>query len=103
MFSTIAGLIALVALFAAVAFGYGVSRRFVRDKLRFVDAAQKRSAPLVAALGAWVFGSLAALLLPFVGGFAALSFGLAVGFGVAAGQRDVRLGAVGSRWLTDGR
>lgn len=100
MISSLASLIALLFVIVAVVGGYATARRFVRDRLRFVDAVQRPTTPWVAAAGAWVLGALAAFLLPFVGPFAALSFGLSVGLGVAAGQRDVRRGSYS---LTDGR
>ena len=100
MISTLASLIALVLIVVAVVGGYATARRFVRDRLRFVDAVQRPTTPWIAATGAWVLGALAAFLLPFVGPFAALSFGLSVGLGVAAGQRDIKRG---SHFLSDGR
>jgi hypothetical protein len=84
----IALLIALVVAF----FGFQTSRRFVRDKLRFVDAAQRASAPWLAGIVAFVVGALAVAVLPVVGIGTALTFALAIGTGVAAGARDVRLG-----------
>ena len=100
MLSSIASLIALVIVFAVVVGGYASARRFVRDRLRFVDAVHRPTTPWIAAVGAWVLGMLAAFLLPFVGPFAALSFGLSVGLGVAAGQRDIKRGSYS---ITDGR
>lgn len=82
----------LVAAFAG-------SRRFVRERLRFVDAVQRRSAPLVAGAGALALGALLALVLPFVGIGTALSLGAAVALGVSAGARDIRRSAY---WVTGG-
>ena len=92
MISTLISLIVFVAVLTASVGGYAAARRFVRERLRFVDAAQRASTPWLAGAGAWVLGSLAALLLPFVGPIAALSFGVSVGLGVAAGARDIRRG-----------
>ena len=92
MISTLISLIVFVAVLTASVGGYAAARRFVRERLRFVDAAQRSTAPWIAAGGAWVLGSLVAALLPFVGPIAALSFGAAVGLGVAAGARDIRRG-----------
>ncbi len=100
MFSMLVSLIAFLVVTVAVTGGYVTARRFVGQRLRFVDAVQRPAAPWIAATGAWVLGSLAALLLPFVGAFAALSFGVAVGLGVSAGARDARSG---TNWLTSGR
>lgn len=96
--ATVGALVALVLTVAAVAAGYALSRRFVRERLRFVDAVQRGTAPWIAAAAALVVGALAALVLPFVGAGAAVSFAVAVGLGVAAGARDVRRGNLPVRW-----
>lgn len=96
--STVAALVALVISLAVVAAGYVLSRRFVRERLRFVDAAQRGTAPWIAAAGALLIGSIAALVLPFVGAGSAVCFALAVGLGVAAGARDIRRGNLPVRW-----
>jgi len=81
----------LIAL--AVAFlGFRFSRQFVRGRLRFVDAAQRASAPWLAGVGALILGALIVTPLPWVGLGTAVTFALAVGTGVAAGARDVREG-----------
>lgn len=81
----------LAATGGAGLYGYIQSRRFVRRRLRFVDAVEKPVAPVVA-------GSLAALaalpvaaLLPVIGVGSALLFGASVGLGVRHGVRDNRL------------
>ncbi len=96
--STVAALVMFALTLVVVAAGYMVSRRFVRDRLRFVDAAQRGTAPFIAGAGAFLVGGLAALVLPFVGVGAALSFAVAVGLGVAAGARDIRRGNLPVRW-----
>jgi hypothetical protein len=89
----------LIAL--AVAFlGFSAARRFVRDKLRFVDAAQRASTPWLAGGGALLIGAIIVALIPGVGAPTALTFALAVGTGVAAGARDIR---TGRHLLDDGR
>lgn len=87
---------AAVVLVGAI-MGYGTARRFVRDRLRFVDGAHKPAVP-------WVVGAAAFLVaLPIVnlvswlplihlGGGAAAALGASVGFGVKAGSRDIREG-----------
>jgi hypothetical protein len=92
MIMSLVSLLAFLAVLTAVVGGYATARRFVRDRLRFVDAVQRSSAPWIAAAGAWVLGALVAFVLPFVGPLAALSFGASVGLGVAAGVRDIRRG-----------
>lgn len=83
-------LLALAASIAAAAIGYTQARAFVRERLRYVDAAQSGIAPLLAGFGAAVVASPVVALLPFVGAGTALAFGVSVGVGVANGQRDIR-------------
>ena len=92
----------LTIILAAVAAGFGfrTARHFVRDRLRYVDAAMRPTAPWIAGGAATLLGALVALFLPFVGPFAAIAFGAAVAAGVAAGARDVRTGAY---LVTDGK
>ena len=71
---------------------HGSTRRFVRTRLRYVDAVQKSLAPWVAGGAVFLVGSAAAGLLPLVGVGTALSAAFAVGAGVAAGARDIRQG-----------
>jgi hypothetical protein len=52
---------------AATLFGYVKSRRFVRERLRFVDAAHKPTAPIVAGAAAALAAGPVVWLLPFVG------------------------------------
>jgi hypothetical protein len=85
-------MISLLIALAVAIFGFSAARRFVRDKLRFVDAAQRTSAPFIAGGGALLIGAVLALLIPGVGTGTALAFALAIGTGVAAGARDVRTG-----------
>lgn len=94
-----ATLIALVLAALIAALGYRAARRFVRDRLRYVDAAQSSTAPWIAGGIATLLGAFVAAFLPFVGAPAAFAFGAAVAIGVAAGARDVKTG----RYLvTDG-
>ena len=86
------GLLAFMAVTAAVYLGYTKARAFVRNKMRYVDSVHQPAAP-------WKAGFLAALIalpiawvLPVVSGASALFFGTAVGMGVAAGRRDIRKG-----------
>lgn len=83
-------LLALAASIAVAAIGYTQARAFVRERLRYVDAAQSGIAPLLAGLGAAVVASPVVALLPFIGAGTALAFGVSVGVGVANGQRDIR-------------
>ena len=92
-------LLVLAVTLCLLVVAFAGSRRFVRERLRFVDAVQRRSAPLVAGAGALALGALLALVLPFVGIGTALSLGAAVALGVSAGARDIRRSAY---WVTGG-
>jgi len=83
-------LLGLVAAGASAAVGYVKSRGFVRERLRFVDAAQTAKAPWVAGAVATLVAAPIVWLLPFVGAGTAIVFGFGVGTGVAAGARDIR-------------
>jgi hypothetical protein len=89
------GLLGLAITIAAVALGYVNSRHFVRTKLRYVDAVQRRIAPVLAGIVAAAVAAPVVWLLPAVGTVSALLFGAAVGAGVAHGARDVRRGTPG--------
>lgn len=69
---------------------YAQARNFVTRRLRYVDAVQSRIAPFVAGAAAAAIAIPLCALLPLVGVGTALTVGLAVGTGVAAGARDVR-------------
>lgn len=71
---------------------HGSTRRFVRNRLRYVDAVQKSLAPWLAGGAVFLVGSAAVGLLPLVGVGTALTAAFAVGSGVAAGARDIRQG-----------
>ena len=97
MLSLLFFLVTLVAVVSA----FAVSRRFVRERLRFVNAVQRPSAPLIAGAGTLAVGSLLALVLPFVGMFTAASLAVAVGLGVSTGARAGPAGAGGRRGRTE--
>ena len=88
IFGTIAFLIAAVA----AVLGYSAAKKFVRDRLRFVEGAHKFTTPLIAGIGAYLIALVAVSLLPIVGLGTAIAFGLSVAFGAAAGSREVRSG-----------
>jgi len=70
---------------AALVGGYVLSRNFVRRRLRYVDAIQKPSAPLIAGVAAAaVVLPIAALPIITVG--TAVAFGVGVASGVASGR-----------------
>lgn len=78
-----------ITLIVALA-GYWQSKQFVQSKLRFVDAVHKASAPLLAGLAAAAVAMPVVWMLPLVGTFTALTFGISVALGVNAGARDIR-------------
>jgi len=86
-------MLTLIAFAASVALtwaAYAQARKFVRDRLRFVPAAQTFWAPLIAG-GATALVALPIVgLIPLIGAGTALSIGLSVGLGVASAQRDIR-------------
>lgn len=71
---------------------HGSTRRFVRNRLRYVDAVQKSIVPWAAGGAAFLLGALIAPVLPLIGIGTAITAGLAVGSGVAAGAKDIRRG-----------
>jgi len=70
---------------AALVGGYILSRNFVRRKLRYVDAIQKPSAPLLAGIAAAAV-VLPVAALPIVTVGTAVAFGVGVASGVASGR-----------------
>ena len=88
MFSFIAMLIAVLA----VVIGYSGARRFVRDRLRYVDGAQKGTAPIIAGIVAFLIALPISWLLPLIGTGTAIAFAVSVATGVAVGARDIKSG-----------
>lgn len=83
--------IPVLAVLAATIVGFGLARRFVRRRLRFVDAVYRPATPwivgAVAALVAWPVG-----LLPFITHTATTLFGVAAGLGTASGVKALKRG-----------
>lgn len=84
--------ISMAITFVSAWFGYATARRFVRDRLRYVEAAQRPGAPMIAAIVAMFVAAPVAWLLPLVSAFTAIVFGVSVGLGVRAGAVDVKRG-----------
>jgi hypothetical protein len=83
-------LLAYAASLAVTFVGYTQARTFMRERLRFVTAAQSGWAPILAGGGAMLIAAPVVALLPFIGAGTAIAFGVSVGFGVFNGQRDIR-------------
>lgn len=71
---------------------HGATRRFVRDRLRYVEAVRKSIAPWLAGGAALLVSAPIMGLLPIVGIGTAMTVGLAVGMGVANGAKDIKRG-----------
>jgi hypothetical protein len=84
-------LLAFAATIAASAFGYVTARRFVRDRLKYVDGAQTLKAPVIAGFAAWALAMPITWFVPLIGFGTAIVFGAAVALGVRAGARDIRI------------
>jgi hypothetical protein len=84
-------LLQVLAVVAASVIGFAVARRFVRTRLRFVDAVYRPTTP-------WIVGALAALvawpvgLLPFITHTATTLFGIGAGLGTASGVKTLKRG-----------
>jgi hypothetical protein len=83
-------LLAFALSSAAVIIGFTQAKDFVSRRLRYVDAARSPIAPVVAGIGAALIAAPIVWMIPLIGGGSAVAFGLSVGLGVAAGNKDVR-------------
>ncbi len=83
-------IISLLLTLTVVYYGYTTARRFVRDRLRFVEGARKPHIPFVVTFAVLAVAVPIAALLPFITVGSALALGVGVGAGVAAGGRDLR-------------
>lgn len=82
------GLLYSAGLIVGLWFLHGVTREFVARRLRFVDAVQKPSAPILAGVAAALLAAPVVALLPWVGAGTAVGVGLSVGLGVLSGNRN---------------
>jgi len=78
-------LLGLVVTAAALVGGFVIARNFVRRRLRFVDAIQRPSAPLIAGVAVAAI-ALPVALLPVVTVGTAVALGVGVAGGVASGR-----------------
>ena len=84
-------LIGLAAAAGAGIAGYVTSKDFTSKKLRFVDAAHRPGAPIIAGVVAAVVAAPVVWLLPIVGAGTAIILGAGVALGVKSAQRDRHL------------
>lgn len=73
----------------ASVWSYMKTRRFVRERLKFVDAAQKKSAAVIAGVGTGLLVTPLSVL-PLVDVGTAVVMGIAVGVGVSKGRKDIQ-------------
>lgn len=78
-------MLGLIVTAAALVGGFVIARDFVRRKLRFVDAVQRPSAPLIAGVAVAAV-ALPVALLPVVTIGTAVALGVGVAGGVASGR-----------------
>jgi hypothetical protein len=83
-------LIGVVVAWSAAIVGYSRARKFVRERLRYVDSVHNTFVPLKVGLIAAAVAVPIAWALPFVTAGAGVIFGTAVGCGVASGRKDIR-------------
>jgi hypothetical protein len=88
-------LIALATAAGASGFAYLRSRDFVSGRLRYVDAVQRPSAPVIAGIITVAVATPVVWALPIVGGGTALLVGAAVGAGTRAGVNRIRRAPAG--------
>ena len=82
-------IIALTISAVAAGVGFYQAKEFVLRRLRYVDAVLSPAAPIIAAVGASLL-ALPATILPLISAATVISFGVSVGFGVAAGAREIK-------------
>ena len=85
------GFLYLALTVAAAIFGFVLARRFVQQRLRFVDGIRSPVAPFVAGLVAALIAWPAALLPMVTTGTAAI-FGIGAGLGTASGVKALKRG-----------
>ena len=69
--------------------GYMTMKRFVRERLRFVDGVHRKPLPAIAGVAATAI-AIPLTILPIVNMGTALLFGIGIATGVANGRRDLK-------------
>lgn len=89
MFETLGIFLWLVITGVASIGGYIAMKRFVRERLRFVERVHRGPVPAIAGVAATAV-AIPLTLLPVVNIGTALLFGIGVATGVAAGRRELK-------------
>jgi hypothetical protein len=87
-------MIELIVGAAAAYAGFQQARAFVTRRLRYVEAVQKGTAPVLAGGAAAVLAAPLVAVIPFIGAPVALALGLGVGAGTHMGAKKIREGTV---------
>ena len=87
-------LVSIAISLALTTAGFAVARRYVRDRLKFVDAVHTMKAPIIAGLVGWAL-MMPLTVFPLIGVGTAIVFGLSVAMGVRAGAKDIKIGRIG--------
>lgn len=85
-------LLILGAAAGGIGAGYVKVRRFVRERLKFVDAVQRPVTQIAVGAVAALAAAPVVWLLPVIGAGTALVFGAGMGLAVSHGARDARKG-----------
>jgi len=89
MFETLGMFLWLVITGVASIGGYIAMKRFVRERLRFVEGVHRTPVPAIAGVAATAV-AIPLTILPVVNIGTALLFGIGVATGVAAGRRELK-------------
>lgn len=90
MFGFLANFLWILLTGVASIGGFVCVRRFVKGRMRYVDALQRPYVPLAAGVGAALVAAPLVGVLPIVGGASAALFGVGVGLGVASGRKEIK-------------
>lgn len=83
-------LLALLVTLVATGVGFHQAREFVRRRLRWVDAVHRTRTHMLIGGAAALVAAPVVWLLPLLGTWSAVLFGIGVGTGVRAGSREIR-------------
>lgn len=89
MFELIGAMLWLIVSGVASIGGYITIKKFVRERLRFVEGVQKPGVPLIAGVAAAAV-ALPTAIFPIITPLTAALFGIGIGSGVAAGRRELK-------------